>query len=159
MLRDRMSTNEFAQILGITRFGIYWNIKNKSKEGFPAPVKLRNGTLFEFLLDDVQGWLSKKGIKPKIDISKLLQGSDIPLTRTTTEVLQQMNRKPTKGNRADLSRLIKEGRMPAPITRRVGRGGENLWLAEIIDPATQGWVSLQKFYVTSNQSFARFGKP
>jgi len=143
MLRDKISTKELAQILGITPSGVYWNIKNKSKEGFPTPIRLRKGTLFEFRLEDVQGWLGKKGIKPKVDMSKLLQVSDLPLTRTTTEVLKRMKRKPTKGNRADLAKLIREERLPAPFIRRVGRGGENLWLAEIIDPAIQAWVRLQ----------------
>lgn len=154
MSRDKITTKEFAQILGITPFGIYWNIRNKA--GFPEPERTRRGTLFFFQVGEVIDWLAASNRPVKISIHDLLLPTDQPLMRTTTEVLHQMNRQPTKGNRADLARLVKAGRIPAPIIRNIGRGGENLWLAEIIDPAIQGWVSLKKFYITSNRSF---GKP
>ena len=152
MLRDKMSTKEFAQILGITPSGVYWNIKNKSKEGFPTPIRIRKGTLFEFRLEDAEDWLDKKGIKPKVDMSKLLQALDLPPTRTTTEVLQRMGRKPTKGNRADIARLVKAERLPAPFVRSVGRNGENLWLAEIIDPVIEmGWTNWAKTHESADK--------
>jgi len=159
MLRDTIFTKEFAQILGITPSGVYWNIKHR--KGFPQPKKVRQGTLFLFEKEKVIDWLteSKRGIKAELDHLSELLLTDQPLMRTTTEVLQQMNRLPTKGNRADLARLVKEGRIPAPSIRRVGRGGENLWLAEIIDPAIQGWVSLKKFYRTKSKSYASLGNP